>query len=261
MLSETAEPFVARATVSALCCAMAAPVLQFAYPESLALALVLLCLWLVRRRRWAWLAVAAVLLSLTRPVVAPLGAALLLAAMRWPGTPAPDPATRRRLVIAGIGVGSLTLVWPAVAALGTGRFDAYFATSKAWTPGLGSLLPGPGYLWNLGGPLGLVLFVIGAALVFAIPMRRGASDWGPELRAWAMAYPLYLLVMTVPGPSHARYLLLTGVWFSPFVKRQPDTAVGVRRIRLIALVALLLIGLALQYQWLRASWRVVGLTP
>jgi hypothetical protein len=257
-----AEPFVARAAVAGLCFAMASPVFQFAYPESLAFALVLTCLCLVQARRWWWVAPAAIGLALTRPLAAPLGLALLCAAwVPWPGAARPDSGTKRSLTFAGLGIGALTLLWPAVAAWRTGRWDAYFATSKAWTSDLGSLVPGPGYLWRLGGALGLGLFMTAVGVVAFLSLRPAAASWGPLLRAWALAYPVFLLTMTVPGPSHIRYALLTGVWFSPFAAALPPDAIGARRVRVVTLCVVIGVGAALQFAWLDGFWRVVGWTP
>jgi hypothetical protein len=45
------------------------------------------------------------------------------------------------------------------------------------------------------------------ALIATIMLRRGAGDWGPEVRAWAGFYPFYLLLATSPGGSNVRHLL------------------------------------------------------
>ena len=258
----SAEPFVAKATVAAFCCSMAAPILQFAYPESLALLLVMTCLWCLRQARWGWLAVSATLLALTRPLAAPLGAAvLLLAWVPWPGGPSRSTRERWRLTAVGVGIGALSLLWPAIAALRTGRLDAYVATSKAWTPGLGTLLPGPGYLVSLAGPTGLLLFLAAAAVPVALTMGRSAAAWGPQLRAWLLAYPLYLVTMTVPGTSYVRYLLLAGPLFWPFASAVAPQAPTTRRVRSVGLSIALVVGLALQVAWLSGSWRLMGFTP
>ena len=247
----------ARAAVVGVCTYAAAPVFQVAYPESLALLLVLLCLWLAQRGAWAWFAAAATLLSVTRPLVAALGGALVLAALLpWPGGDRPDPAHRRRLLAAGVGSGALAFVWPAVAAAVTGRWDAYVATARAWTAGLGGPFPG---LTVWGGSLGwagVLLLIALISWLLLLAWRPRAAGWGTPLRAWMVAYPLYLFATTVPGPSHIRYLALVGV--VPFAATErPGRSVR----RWAGLVVVAVAGTLAQVLWIRYFWRLVGTTP
>lgn len=259
LLLETGGRFVARATVAGLCTYAASPVFQVAYPESLALLLVLACLLLARRGRWGWFAVAATALALTRPLAAPLGAAVALSGLvRWPGTadPRADGPSRRSLVIAGVAAMALTGLWPGIAGIRTGEWDAYFATSRAWTPGLGSVFPGVIVWWQSLGALGVALLVALVAPLLAVPFRRGAAAWGDGLRGWMFAYTGYLLATTVPGPSHVRYYAVVAMW--PFVERVPPE----RRRRQLVMVGLAVGGgILAQILWLRFFWRLVGATP
>lgn len=259
LLLETGGTFVARATVAGLCTYAAAPVFQVAYPESLALLLVLSCLLLARRGRWRWFAVAAVALALTRPLAAPLGAAVALSGLvRWPGStdPRPDGPTRRPLVLAGFGAMALTGLWPGIAGLSTGQWDAYFATSRAWTPGLGTVFPGVVVWWENAGVSGIILLIALVAPLLALPLRRGAAAWGDGLRGWMFAYTGYLLATTVPGPSHVRYYALVAVW--PFVERVPPQQ---RHRRFVTVGVAVVGGILAQVLWLRYFWRLVGTTP
>lgn len=263
MLRRTARPGVAKATVAAFSCFAAAPVLQVGYSDSMALVLVLTCLSLVRAGRWRWFAAAAILLALTRPVAAALGAALLAAAVvPWPGTPRPSRERAKRLAGAGLCTGSLSLLWPALAGLLSGRADVYFATSKAWTPGLGTLLPSLTTWWAYAGYVGVVLFVALVVVIVVVTWREPAAAWGLELRSWAFAYPLYLLSMTLVGPSHLRYLILGAVWAWPWPSLRPPASVVARRWQLVGVVALLASGLVAQWWWLNTFWRLNrGLPP
>src|SRR5690606_34556430 len=64
----------------------AAPTMQVAYTESLAVLLVAGVLWLLVRRRWGWAAVVALATGLARPVALPLGLVCLVAVLvRWRG--------------------------------------------------------------------------------------------------------------------------------------------------------------------------------
>lgn len=257
LLLQTGGPFVAKATVLGLCTYAAAPVFQVAYPESLALLLIVASLQLARRDRWGWFALAATALALTRPLAAPLGAAVLLSGLLpWPGTQGPDPARRLRRVVAGLGACALALLWPGIAGLATGRWDAYPATAQAWTPGLGSAFPGFVAWWEALGWLGPLLLVVLVVPLLAVPFRRGTAAWGSELRAWMLAYTAYLLATTVPGPSHIRYYALVGLW--PFVEGLTPNG---RRRRYLTVALAVVGGLVAQALWLRFFWRLVGTTP
>jgi hypothetical protein len=168
----------------------AAPVLQFAYAESLGMLLlvaVLLCL--VHQRYWAAVPVV-VLLSLTRPTNAPLALTMLLLLIGWLLLRGQRPTGRRQwlgLSVLTAVAGLSTFLWPAVMGVVTGQADAYFATEAAWH-GKDRLLPGE--LWAnigirlFGKPLGIlapVVFVLGLVLVMA---TRTARRVGPVMYLW-----------------------------------------------------------------------------
>lgn len=229
-----------------------APVLQTAYTESLALLLLAAALWALQRERYALTAVASLGLGLTRAVALPLTLAVLAhAVVRWRGWPA-----RRRWAAGGLaGVVLLSgLAWPALAAVVTGRLDAYTATQGAWR-GRAAVVPLVPWLdvarWLFGG-WGVVLLaaVLGGLvlLVASRPLRR----LGAELWAWTAGYLGWLLVAVEPGTSLVRFSLLA----FPVVGVLAQGALGARRpARAVgALVALGVIG---QVAWIGLVWRFV----
>jgi hypothetical protein len=258
MLGPMIGGFGASMTVLALCVAPAAVVWQAGYTESLALFLVLAALWALRWRRYGALLAAGLALALTRPIVLPLAA---VAAAHWivrwrrralePFPPA--EAARSALVI--VAMAASFFLWPAVAAVTTGRADAYFATQRAWL----SKTPGwPTWLTGLvgGSDLALTLVVAaGFAGLLVVLLRKPARLWGLELRAWAGLYPLYILGSTRPATSIFRYALLAVVPWWPFPEIGAHVTGRRDRLALVALVTLL--GIVAQVVWLRWYW-VIG---
>jgi hypothetical protein len=213
LFTTRAAPGVALTGVALFSFQPAAPVLQFAYAESLGLMLlvvVLLCL--VHERYWAAVPVV-VLLSLTRPTSAPLALTMLLLAVGWYLLRREQPVAPGRWV--GLGVltvvtGLGTFLWPAVMGLVTGDPDAYFETEAAWH-GNNHVLPGE--LWAnigirlFGKPLGIVapvVFVLGLVLVMA---TRTVRRLGPVLYLWTASYLLYLLGVIAPNGAVFRLMM------------------------------------------------------
>jgi len=254
--------FVARATTAAVCCYASAPVLQYAYPESLALLLLVGALSALAARRWALFLALAVLLALTRPVVVALAVALVAAALLpWPGERRIPAADRRRWLLLGVAVGLTSLLWPAIAAVRTGRWDAYLVTARAWTTQNGGIVPGIGVLSERFGPITAPAFALFALAVLAMALRPGAAAWGVPLRAWAVGYPAYLVGMTVPGASHPRYWLLSLVWLWPFPDALRTDSSTLRVLRRVLLGVVVVGGLAAQVWWIRDFWIPHRFTP
>ncbi|MDT9593811.1 hypothetical protein RDV89_12080 [Nocardioides zeae] len=252
LLAARGGRYVALLTVAALSASPTAAVLQTAYTEGLSLLLVVLALQALVARRYGALAVVAVALALTRPVVLALVPVILVHAyLRWRR----DPTFGRRdaariagtVAVTGLSFG----IWPLVAALRTGRADAYLATQQAWilddTP------------WQTWGAQLLGAFGANAAsgvamvalLVAAIVLQPAARVWPTEVRAWVLAYGAYLLVTTRPTPSIARYCLLLLVVWWPF----PTLGRTWHRAAQAALLgAVLLVGALAQYAWLEDSF-------
>ena len=224
-----------------------APVLQIAYSESLALLLLALALlWLVERR-YALTAVVVLLLSLTRPVVAPFAVVVLVhLIVRWRGRRTdPFPAQQQAQVVAlGFFSAVSSLIWPVVVQVATGVPSAYTRIQGAWRSG--GTVQGPfeqtlgisRLLWGEPGPRWLVLGALGLLALVLSPLGRAM---GAELRTWVLAYPTYLLAVIEPWTSTFRYALLA---FPLLV-----LVGGVRRLGPALVVVLALVGLAYQVRW------------
>jgi hypothetical protein len=231
----------------------AAPTLQVAYTESLALLLLAAVLWLLVRRQWWAAAAVALLTGLARPIALPLGlVALVAVVVRWRRRHEDPLATSEVVAMGGalVACGLSGLLWPAVAWWRTGRADAYTVTMSAWRQGE-QITPFVPTLeisrFLVGDVLGPALLVgLGALLVAAVagPWARGL---GTELRTWCLAYPLYLAAALDPWTSIYRYLLplfplfvlLVGAgWARDDPRgRQPGWLLGVRTAVLVLLFA------------------------
>jgi hypothetical protein len=87
----------------------------------------------------------------------------------------------------------------------------------------------------------IVLVTLGIAL------RPGARAWGPELRTWAISYPAFLILTTVPGSSAIRWLVLAFPLIWPFPEEATSTSE--RRFRVMFIGVLVLVGLVMQWVW------------
>jgi len=242
------------------CTFMAAPVLQAAYTESLALLLVCSCLLLLRRRRYAWTGVVIVLLALTRNVVLAMTLVILLhGAARWRARSEDEFTKRDRLTVSGLVVlcVAATGLWPAIAATATGQVSAYSQTMAAWGGGLRVLIAWPRTFFNAGGPTGLVVLFALLFCIFGLLARPAARRWGPELWGWSVAYLCYLLVATDFGSSTIRHLLLA--FPVSLVVVDLLRSIGPRVVRATGLGLVAMGGLALQWIWI-ANYLVVSNT-
>ena len=143
-------------------------------------------------------------------------------------------------------------IWPAIVGARTGVLDAYFQTQNAWASaakdhGWRSWIQQAIHLQSLTS-VSVVLGVV--VLVAALALQKGAKAWGPELRTWTWAYPLYILGTARPTTSMFRYLLLT---VTPF---WPVPAVSERarswRTRTALVLLVLIIGIVGQVFWINA---------
>ncbi|MGZ4634209.1 hypothetical protein [Oryzihumus sp.] len=254
LIRDSAGTFAAKATVVLLCVSMAAPALQIAYTESLALALVAGALLLLRRRRYLGLIPVLGALALTRPIVLAIVPVILVHGWLRYRSRASEPfPVRERAMVSALAVGCLLLtgVWPAVAAVRTGHPDAYLRTMAGWG-GYQHIRPGMAWLafiWANGGLIGLTIFAVLVGLFGLLVAGRASRPWGPELRTWSAAYPMYLLAGTAPGSSIVRYLLLAFPLFWLFPA--PTTGSRDRRIQLALVGVLAAAGLVLQWTWVR----------
>jgi hypothetical protein len=116
------------------------------------------------------------------------------------------------LQVVGLGLlgAAASLIWPALVGVLVGSADAYERTQSAWRSG-GVIQPFhqaigiSRLLWGERGPWYLVA---GAVLLVAVVLSPVGRRLGPELQAWSLAYPAYLLAVTEPWTSTFRYLLL-----------------------------------------------------
>lgn len=251
--------FTASMAVLGLFFAPAAPLFQCAYADSIALLLVLLALDALGRQRYGAVVAWCLLLAFTRPIALPLSAVVTVhGVLRWRRRDEQPFAARDAWQVgrAAMACAASFLIWPLVAALVTGRVDAYLATQHAWDrPQMGGSAS-----WLVQtlqhrtlGVMGFTMAVL--VLLASLALRRGAERWGPELRSWMLLYPVYVLGATVPRSSVIRHLLLAVCPWWPV----PDVSERVRsrRGRIALVLTLVLVGTALQQLWLR-SFYVIG---
>jgi len=264
LLRLSLDRFPAAATVMVTCAFMSAPAMQLSYTEGLALLMVCLCLLLLRTRHYAWFAVAALGLSLTRPIalaLVPVVVAHWLARRRDPD----DADFRRERIRVALLVpwcGVVTGLWPLIAAAATGDLFAYPRTMAAWKV-YGQNIPIGSWfgreIRDHGLVLGLLLCLLVPALVFFVVRRPAARAWGPEVRTWAWAYPAYLFAVTAPGPSIVRYLLLAFPLMWPVPDRVVSAASAIVQ-RWVVLPGLVVLGVLLQWYWI-AEYVVIHNQP
>lgn len=208
-----------------------AALFQVGYAESLFLLLLFAALLLVQRRRYGWLYLLLPVMGFTRPGI--LAFALFLALYglwRWTRRRIDPLAFRETLhiVLLGLWAAAIGFAWQAIAAVVTGRADAYLATELAWRRNWipddpGRFAPFDGFVtgarfwfdfWGLGadaGPVALVvaLLAIAALLLFEPHVRRLPT----EIRLWSAAYLVYLLAVFFPQSSIFRLLVpLSPLW-------------------------------------------------
>jgi hypothetical protein len=213
LLTRVAGRRVAVGGVVLLCTFPASPVLQIGYSESLALLLLALTLWWLVERRYLLCGAAIVALSLSRPVVAPVAVVVLVhLVVRWRARRRDPFPVRQQVEVVGVGLlaAASTLLWPAVVGVVTGVPDAFRLTQGAWRTS-GRVQPFEQavgiarLLWGDGGPWYLL---VGALVLACLLLSPWGRRLGPELRAWSVAYPGYLLAATEPWTSTFRFLLL-----------------------------------------------------
>jgi hypothetical protein len=258
LMSRFLEPDQAMFAVVLFCVAPVAPIMQFAYAESLGFLWLALALLLLVDRRYGWLVPVVVVWAFTRPGA--LAFALTLGLhwiVRW-FTRERDPfPVRERVAAASVAVvaGVAGLAWPAIAWAATGVPSAYTDTELAWRSayiGYVELVPFTPWFqsgdWWLGQPMGTIVpiaLIAGFALVLWSPWVKRL---GVDLRLWLGSYALYLLAVFFPQSSTFRILApmfpLAGALAVP---RSPWWRGG-----------LVIVSLALQFGWLLIAWRIDG---
>src|SRR3954452_15701611 len=251
LLDKRVGRFNAGMTVLAISLSPAGVLLQTAYTESLALLVLVVCLALLVHRRYGALALAAVLLSLTRPIVLPLALLILLHGVdRWRRR-GDDPfptAERRRWLTALVVAGASFGLWPLAFAVYTGEPGAFLETQDAWISTnaaerswLGSILHHPSGTASL-------LALTALAVALAIVCRPGARAWGSDLRLWVPIYAVYLLATASPVASAVRYSLLTVVPWWPVTESGPTMT---RSRKVIVAGFAVAFGILCQVAWVR----------
>ena len=237
----------------------AAPVLQVAYTESLALLVFAGVLWCLVERQYLLAAVLTPLLGLSRAVALPLVVAVGAHAVgrfreaRADGARLPAAERGSMAGLAAVAIAS-GFLWPALVGLRTGSADAYPRVQSAWR-GRGEVVPFLPWVdvarffaggWWL---VALVVVVgLGVWLVAARPLRL----LGPELWGWTAGYLAYLLVAVEPGTSLVRFLVLA------FPVGPVLAILALRAARWRAALAALLVGAAItQVAWVAMVWRLV----
>jgi hypothetical protein len=243
LIGETASTFAARATTLLLCTYIAAPALQISYTEGPALLLLTSAMLLLRRRRYEAAAATVALLGLTRPIALPFLAVVLAHVLcRLRDEDPPRGRDRWRLAaLAAVSVLSVGL-WPGITGLSTGRLAAFLDIQAAWGVNTSVL-----ELARSSSTSAVVLLLLVVMLVLVVA-HRGARLWGPELRTWAVAYPLYILAAAPAAISIPRLYLLAIPLMWPFPE-QPRSPADVRlRGALVGVLAG--IGLLSQWYWI-----------
>ncbi|MGB3259083.1 MAG: hypothetical protein WBG89_06280 [Ornithinimicrobium sp.] len=246
----------------------AAPVLQVAYTESLALLLLGGFLWLLVRQRWVAAALVALLAGLARPIALPLGLVALVAVIQRWRRRHEQPITRGEglsMFSALVGCGLSGLLWPAISWAGTQRPDAYTVTMSAWRQGepVTAFTPSIEVMQYLfGETAGPVLLAAGVALLVLTVLGPWAAGLGVEMRTWCLGYPLYLFAALDPWTSIYRYLLLLFPLFVVFIgggwAQQGSSSGRPRWLLVVRTLTVLALFLAWQVWW---TWELFMFVP
>jgi hypothetical protein len=135
LINQASGRFAASATVLLTCTYMAAPAMQIAYTESLALLLVCTALLLLRNRRYGWLVPVLLMLALTRAVALAFVPVLVVHGISRYRRRCVEhfPASDRVRVVGFVCFDvAVTGLWPAIAAVRTGDPTAYAQTMSSW---------------------------------------------------------------------------------------------------------------------------------
>jgi hypothetical protein len=193
----------------------ASPVLQISYTEAFALLLLALALLLLVQRRYVVALPVVLALALTRPVVLPFAAVVLVHfLLRWRHHRR-DPFPPRQVAsVIGLGLVSAASagLWPFIAWQLTGVRSAYSLTAGTWRSAGKVEYFHPWWfiatylidnqVYAAGALIGL------GALILVAVLGPWARPLGPELRTWCLAYSAYLAAVLEPWTSIFRYALL-----------------------------------------------------
>lgn len=245
------------ATVAVLGIWGAAPVLQVAYTESLALLLLATALLCLLRRQYLTALPVVVGLGLTRAVAMPLAVAVVAHGIaRWRAARDDDDDLRpgeRVALVALAGTTALSgFLWPVLVGRMTGVPDAYTRTQAAWRARRAVVPVVPWFdvarWWAPQWWVALLVTVLALAVVAVTAARR----LGPELQGWTAGYLAYLVLVVEPGTSVLRFLVLA----FPLSAVAADWALRRRRAG-VAMAVLLALGVVSQAAWIACIWRLV----
>jgi hypothetical protein len=185
------------------------------YTEALAVTLVAAALLALVRRRYLLVALVALPLGFTRGVAPALAvAALIHLVVRWreDRTAGVRPLGGQRagaLVMLGA-LAASAVAWPVVAGLATGVPTAFFEVQAVWgqRPDEGPFVLWFEWAWQAKGLGGVAVLVALVGTYVALVLGRHGRWISVEARAWALAYPLYLVAVVRPITSMWRFLLL-----------------------------------------------------
>ena len=240
--------FGAFALVGVTGCYITAPLYQAAYTESVALCFLAWTILEMRNHHYVRMYVPLVLLIFTRLISPPLAiaAAAHLFVRRRSGSPV---GARDTALLSGYALLSLAgiALWPWIASQLAGSAGADRARAVLAAPGAKGWF---GILWSVEPWSVIVPLVLAAWFVRLAISDRGRL--GPELAAWAAAYPVFVLAVTPPTPGFLRYFMLA---FPLSVGAIGSRDATVRR-RLLSIAAVCVVMLVLQYLWLRFSFVV-----
>lgn len=205
------------AMVAALlwCFHPATAVLLQPYSEALAVLLVAVCLLLLMRRSYLGVALVALVLGLTRGVAPAIGIVVLVHLVaRWREDRAAgvSPLGDRRAAVAAMVLATAVagLLWPGVVGWASGIPTAFFDVQEAWgqRPSEGPFVLWLQWAWGVRGLFSAAVLLGFVATYLALVLGRHGR-WIPvEIRAWAVAYPLYMFAVVRPITSMWRFMLL-----------------------------------------------------
>lgn len=215
-----AAPLPARERLALVAAALwclypATGILVMPYTEALACVLLPAALLLLMQRRYLWVGVVALALGFTRGVAPALAcAALAHLVIRWREERAagmvPLRGHRASAVVMLVATAVSALAWPAYVGLASGLPTAFFDVQAAWgqQPDKGPFVLWLAWAWDERGIFGVVVLLALVATYVALVLGRHGRWLAIELRAWALAYPLFLMAVVRPITSMWRFLLL-----------------------------------------------------
>lgn len=245
------------ATIALWAASPASPILGVPYTESVALLLICGFLLAFRSNRFVVASCCALALGVTRPLGIPLMVVVaVVAVVRW-------RRTRNRPELVGAAVLGFVLaisvvIWPIIVGIALREPGALSRARSGWGD-YDSPLPLEPWLrwfvhwdqWYPAGPALWVGMLVGlGGLVLAL---RGlaSSTLSLDLRVWALAYLLFMVLVGQPYMGYLRYALLAFPIFVVILgarRESPESSWGIRAILFVG------VELVLQVFWVFGIW-------